>query len=57
MGKRTKKYVRRKIVWDLMLAGGLSGALFWLDVYTSIPDQVTVACEDHRTEMFQDIVP
>lgn len=57
MEKRVQKRVRRKIMLDLVLITGLSGALFWLDVYTSIPDQLTVASDEQNTEIFQNTFP
>ena len=57
MGKTTQKRVRRKMAFDLALLVGLSGVLFWLDLYTSIPDCLTVASEEQNTEIFQNIFP
>lgn len=57
MGKTTQKRVRRKMAFDLALLIGLSGVLFWLDLYTSIPDCLTVASEEQNTEIFQNIFP
>ena len=57
MEKRVQKRVRRKLMLDLVLVTGLSGALFWLDLYTSIPDQLTVASDDQNTEIFQNTFP
>ena len=57
MGKTTQKRVRRKMAFDLALLVGLSGVLFWLDLYTSIPDRLTVASEEQNTEIFQNIFP
>lgn len=57
MKKRVQKRVRRKMILDLVLVTGLSGALFWLDVYTSIPDRLTVASDDQNTEIFQNTFP
>ena len=57
MGKTTQKRVRRKMAFDLTLLVGLSSVLFWLDLYTSIPDRLTVASEEQNTEIFQNIFP
>ena len=57
MGKTTQKRVRRKMALDLTLIAGLSGVLFWLDLYTKIPDRLTVASNDPKTEIFQNIFP
>ena len=57
MGKTTQKRVRRKMALDLTLIAGLSGVLFWLDLYTRIPDRLTVASDDPKTEIFQNTFP
>ena len=57
MGKITQKPVRRKMAFDLTLFVGLSGALFWLDLYTSIPDRLTVASEEQNNEIFHNTFP
>lgn len=49
--------MKRNIFLDLIWIAGLSGALFWLDVYSSIPDQLTVASEEKKTEVFKNIFP
>ena len=57
MGKTTQKRVRRKMALDLTLIAGLSGVLFWLDLYTKIPDRLTAASDDPKTEIFQNTFP
>ena len=57
MGRKKKKQIYGKMALDLALVMCLSGVLFWLDLYSKIPENLTVATDGKKTEMFQNLFP
>ena len=55
MDRKKKIQICGKMVLDLILVSILSGILFWLDLYSKVPETLTVASDENRSKIFQNI--